>query len=201
MNYLYNAAGQKIEKKVHDTQNNTIKQVEYLDGFQFRKLSGAGGVLSSAPAGSFAKIFLKDFLTLRPPTAEGYVAATESTELLNPYIYNYVYNYTDHLGNIRLSYTKDPVTGNLEIMEENHYYPFGLTITEELGVLQSDPDVWFEGDADGALRAEVEDLLARRQAAREAKDWPGADRIRDRLTELNVVVMDGPTGATWRLRG
>src|SRR5690606_1092241 len=30
------------------------------------------------------------------------------------------------LGNIRLSYTKDPVSGELEIMEENHYFPFGL---------------------------------------------------------------------------
>src|SRR5690606_5492430 len=91
--YLYNAAGQKIEKKVHDTQNNAIKQVEYLDGFQY-----AGGVLSSAPAGSFAKIFLKDFLTLRPPTAEGYVAATQNENSIGPkYIYNYVYNYTDHL--------------------------------------------------------------------------------------------------------
>ena len=28
-----------------------------------------------------------------------------------------------------------------------------------------------------------------------------ADRIRDRLNELNVVVMDGPDGATWRMKG
>jgi len=94
---FYNAAGIKIEKKVHDTQNNTIKQVEYMDGFQY-----AGGVLQFFP------------------TAEGYVAATESNEIANPFIYNYVYNYTDHLGNIRLSYTRDPVSGDLEIMEENH---------------------------------------------------------------------------------
>ncbi len=37
-----------------------------------------------------------------------------------------MYNYTDHLGNIRLSYTKDPATNVLTILEENHYYPFGL---------------------------------------------------------------------------
>ena len=30
-------------------------------------------------------------------------------------------------------------------------------------------------------------------------DWATADRIRDELTALNIVVMDGPTGATWRL--
>ena len=35
-------------------------------------------------------------------------------------------NYTDHLGNVRVSYTQDPQTGALAILEENHYYPFGL---------------------------------------------------------------------------
>ncbi len=69
-----------------------------------------------------------------------------------------------------------------------------------LGVLLSSPDQWFEGGADDALKTEVEALLAERVTARAAKDWPAADRIRDRLTELNVVVMDGPTGATWRLK-
>src|SRR5690606_15325697 len=56
------------------------------------------------------------------PHAEGYVAATQGTKTDSNgnfvYIFNYVYNYTDHLGNIRLSYTKDPVSGELEIMEE-----------------------------------------------------------------------------------
>jgi RHS repeat-associated protein len=37
-----------------------------------------------------------------------------------------VYNYTDHLGNIRVSYTLNPADGKLKILEENHYYPFGL---------------------------------------------------------------------------
>ena len=32
-------------------------------------------------------------------------------------IFNYVYNYTDHLGNIRLSYTKDLVSNELKILE------------------------------------------------------------------------------------
>lgn len=37
-----------------------------------------------------------------------------------------MFNYTDHLGNIRLSYTQDPVSQVLKVIEENHYYPFGL---------------------------------------------------------------------------
>ena len=69
-----------------------------------------------------------------------------------------------------------------------------------LGVLLSTPDQWFEGGADDALKTEVQGLLAERVTARAAKDWTAADRIRDRLTELNVVVMDSPTGATWRLK-
>lgn len=36
--------------------------------------------------------------------------------------YDYAYQYKDHLGNIRLSYTDN--NGNLEIVEENNYYPF-----------------------------------------------------------------------------
>ena len=43
--------------------------------------------------------------------------------------YDYVYNYTDHLGNIRLSYVLDPATHVLKVLEENHYYPFGLKHT------------------------------------------------------------------------
>ena len=37
-----------------------------------------------------------------------------------------MYNYTDHLGNVRVSYTKDPVDGLTKIVEENNYYPFGM---------------------------------------------------------------------------
>ena len=50
------------------------------------------------------------------PTAEGYYDLTKN---------KYIYNYTDHLGNVRLSYTKG-ASGGAEIIEENNYYPFGL---------------------------------------------------------------------------
>lgn len=49
------------------------------------------------------------------PTSEGYYSFTDN---------RYVYNYTDHLGNIRLSYTKNGA--GAQILEENNYYPFGL---------------------------------------------------------------------------
>jgi len=69
-----------------------------------------------------------------------------------------------------------------------------------MGFLQADPEAWFQGGADPALKARVEALIAERIAARTAKDWPRADAIRDELNALNVVVMDSAEGATWRLR-
>ena len=75
-----------------------------------------------------------------------------------------------------------------------------LALGAVLGVLQKAPVTWFEGGADEVLKTEVEGLLAERLKARQDKNWPEADRIRDRLTALNVVVMDNPTGATWRLK-
>lgn len=75
-----------------------------------------------------------------------------------------------------------------------------MELANLLGVLQSDPKQWFSGVED-SFRVEVEALLEQRAAARAAKDWPEADRIRDRLNELNVIVMDSPDGATWRMKG
>jgi len=58
------------------------------------------------------------------PTTEGYVKAVYNYGSSTPY-FQYVYNYTDHLGNIRLSYTYSDKMG-YKILQENHYYPFGL---------------------------------------------------------------------------
>jgi cyanophycinase-like exopeptidase len=43
-------------------------------------------------------------------------------------------------------------------------------------------------------------LLARREAARDARDWPAADAVRDGLVALGVELRDSPEGTTWRLR-
>ncbi len=78
------------------TDGATVTTTDYLGGFQYVNNS------------------LQFF-----PTAEGYVNVTGGTT------FNYVYNYTDHLGNVRLSYQKE-ANGTLKVLEENNYYPFGL---------------------------------------------------------------------------
>jgi cysteinyl-tRNA synthetase len=69
-----------------------------------------------------------------------------------------------------------------------------------IGFLGADPAAWFRGGVDEAQKERINALVAARDVARRAKDWPEADRIRAELTALNVEVMDGPTGATWRLK-
>ena len=62
------------------------------------------------------------------PTAEGYVNVTTDLGGVVGFFqrFNYVFSYLDHLGNVRLNYSTDPSTNTLKIIEENHYYPFGL---------------------------------------------------------------------------
>ena len=50
---------------------------------------------------------------------------------------------------------------------------------------------------DDALAERVESLIARRTAARAARDWSEADAVRDELAALGVEIKDGPEGTTW----
>ena len=54
------------------------------------------------------------------------------------------------------------------------------------------------GDGDGLGDAEVERLIAERNAARKAKDFARSDAIRDRLMEQGVVLEDTPQGTRWK---
>ena len=45
--------------------------------------------------------------------------------------------------------------------------------------------------------AEIEALLAERQAAKKAKDFATADAIRDKLTGMGITIIDTPQGPKW----
>lgn len=49
-----------------------------------------------------------------------------------------------------------------------------------------------------SLDDEVEQLIAARQAARKAKNWAEADRIRDELRAMGIVLEDTPQGVKWK---
>jgi cysteinyl-tRNA synthetase len=54
-----------------------------------------------------------------------------------------------------------------------------------------------DSSAAGDDDAELDRLVAARTAAREAKDFAEADRLRDELTARGIVVEDTPTGPIW----
>lgn len=55
-------------------------------------------------------------------------------------------------------------------------------------------------DSNKQLDTVMELVLQMRQKAREDKDWPTADAIRDKLNEAKIVVKDEKDGATWKIQ-
>jgi RHS repeat-associated protein len=96
--YKYDASGTKLSKTI--TNGSNVTTTFYAGNYIYQKVN------TNNPTLQF----------IAQP--KGYIAVNAGT-------YKYVYQYKDHLGNIRISYTED-VTGNLKIVEENHYFPFGM---------------------------------------------------------------------------
>jgi cysteinyl-tRNA synthetase len=71
-----------------------------------------------------------------------------------------------------------------------------------LGLLQQDPEIWLKTTGRAEIdEAEVERLIEQRAAARQAKDFEEADRIRDQLAAEGVILEDQPGRTRWRLAG
>jgi RHS repeat-associated protein len=104
INYLYTGSGEKLQ--MIETNGTVVSTTDYLGGFQYKRATA-----TSNPVLLFF------------PHAEGYVNNTVSGGINN---YNYIYTFKDHLGNVRLVYTRDNNTGNPRVLKESNYYPFGL---------------------------------------------------------------------------
>jgi cysteinyl-tRNA synthetase len=67
-----------------------------------------------------------------------------------------------------------------------------------LGLLQRDPQDFLQDLPPGVTIAWIEDRIAARQAARKAKNYAEADRIRQELLERGIVLEDKAGITTWR---
>jgi cysteinyl-tRNA synthetase len=66
-----------------------------------------------------------------------------------------------------------------------------------LGLLQADPQAFLQAGAAGVDAAAIEVQIAARAAAKAAKDWAEADRIRNVLLAQGIVLKDSASGTTW----
>ena len=69
-----------------------------------------------------------------------------------------------------------------------------------LGLLQDDPQTWFTADrgADDPGDGWIDARVAERQAMRRARNFAEADRIRDELADLGILIEDRAEGPRWR---
>lgn len=94
--------------------------------------------------------------------------------------------------------TLAPEVGGAAILRESL-----AILTELVGILGIDLSDRHRGDGEGVttelLKGSVELLLELREDARRSNDYGTADKIRDRLGELGILVEDTKDGPTWKL--
>jgi len=83
------------------------------------------------------------------------------------------------------------------ILADLHYWG------QALGLFQAEPQAWLTGLKDSRVRRKgldvvrVEELLAVRQQARQAKDFEQADAVRQSLLDMGIEARDTPAGQVW----
>ncbi|AZQ57268.1 hypothetical protein EJ994_00020 [Maribacter sp. MJ134] len=117
----YNHLNLPTQVEFDNSSQKTITYVYDALGIKLEKKTNNNGSLNTTKYdGGF--VYQNDILQFFPHP-EGYVSVENGS-------YKYIYNYTDHLGSVRLSYTDADNNGSIdsdnEIVEENNHYPFGL---------------------------------------------------------------------------
>jgi cysteinyl-tRNA synthetase len=104
-----------------------------------------------------------------------------------------IFKYSDAVERLRAGYANglpEAVTSNLAaIIKENG---LDVQVTEDGYVTLVTRD-------QGTDRSNIELLIHARTAARSRKDWVEADRIRDELAKMGVVLKDTKDGTTWEI--
>jgi len=123
-NITYNHLNLPTEITINNgSTTGTIQYVYDATGAKLKKIVSTGSTTEYAGNYVYENGNLQFF-----NHPEGYAEPKNERDLSAGF--DYIYQYKDHLGNIRLSYADDNEDGTVdveEIREEKNYYPFGLT--------------------------------------------------------------------------
>lgn len=105
--YTYDAAGQKLRRVIGSATT------DYIDGIQYDGTTGATSSIT-------------------------FIQTSEGRALTNGAVtYNYEYTLSDHLGNSRMSFDKNPTGGTARMVQSDDYYPFGLEISKSVNGIKN----------------------------------------------------------------
>ncbi|MDR2275819.1 MAG: DUF6443 domain-containing protein [Sphingobacterium sp.] len=131
INTLYSADGTKLRKTKRSMREgkgslDITSITDYLDGFQYQYQEGGEICIRCKTEVAFEAQAYKNITSPIKVTPEWKLDFVVTAEGFYSFAENrYIYQYKDHLGNTRVSFTKNS-TGALEVTDTNNYYPFGL---------------------------------------------------------------------------
>lgn len=131
ISYVYDATGKKLQKTyVESGVNGSPIITQYAGNYVYEKNQNGPNILQfiGQPEGYIIPTpVIPPGVGEETKSVEGFDTGTGQTTYST---FSYVFQYRDHLGNIRLSYSDINKNGNIEfgdeIIEESNYYPFGI---------------------------------------------------------------------------
>jgi len=144
--YTYRADGTKLKRTftLNNSEGSNTTTTEYFGGFNYTPSSAVvmAKALEQTDESTVAvrtagqeEIFQDSSVDINAavpqpqltmllsffPTSEGFYDYRNK---------QYIYQYKDQVGNIRLSYAKNAISNEVEVVDRNDYYPFGLNFHE-----------------------------------------------------------------------
>ena len=154
-NYLYRADGTKLKKTFNfvNKMGSSFVYTEYLDGFQYstpntdplrmaleEQDDETVSVAKAANIETFSSLETREKVVAPPNPVDPPMVLSFFPNAEGFYDYEnlrYIYQYKDHLGNVRVSYVKDG--SSLKVMDTNDYYPFGMSLIKSDEIAVYDP--------------------------------------------------------------
>ena len=115
VSYTYNERGERLTKSEHDATGSIVKTTYYV-----REISGA-----------VVSIYEKDVAGTN--TIEQTEIPVSSVSMYYVQQDQYVYQLTDHLGNVRATISDTKVSGAAVVLSYADYYPFGILMPINYG--------------------------------------------------------------------